>query len=266
MVKAAAREKRAARARRDDAILAASSIRTLHRKAPINTPNVFPPPDFTPGDRHQDEIADHAAGAPREAIDSRHCYVCKEQYSRLHAFYDQLCPDCAAFNFTKRTELADLRGRVALLTGGRVKIGYQAGLKLLRCWRSPHRDHQISTRLGDALCARARLRRVERPAGDLRSRSAPHAECRIVLPSAADDTQPARLHRQQRLPDGAAAARFLRAHDGGGNRGARRDAGARRGRSSARTRGCADTTCCQRRVPRKRRASPRADGARRSPD
>ena len=51
---------------------------------------------------------------------------------QLHAFYDQLCPDCAAFNFTKRTELADLRGRVALLTGGRVKIGYQAGLKLLR--------------------------------------------------------------------------------------------------------------------------------------
>ena len=32
----------------------------------------------------------------------------------------------------QRTELADLRGRVALLTGGRVKIGYQAGLKLLR--------------------------------------------------------------------------------------------------------------------------------------
>ena len=35
-------------------------------------------------------------------------------------------------NFAARTELADLRGRVALLTGGRVKIGYQAGLKLLR--------------------------------------------------------------------------------------------------------------------------------------
>jgi NAD(P)-dependent dehydrogenase (short-subunit alcohol dehydrogenase family) len=35
-------------------------------------------------------------------------------------------------NFTKRTERADLSGRVALLTGGRVKIGYQAGLKLLR--------------------------------------------------------------------------------------------------------------------------------------
>jgi NAD(P)-dependent dehydrogenase (short-subunit alcohol dehydrogenase family) len=35
-------------------------------------------------------------------------------------------------NFRKRTELADLRGRVALLTGGRVKIGYQAGIRLLR--------------------------------------------------------------------------------------------------------------------------------------
>ena len=153
MVKAAAREKRAARARRDDAILAASSIRTLHRKAPINTPNVFPPPDFTPDDRHQDEIADHAAGAPREAIDSRHCYVCKQQYSRLHHFYDQLCPDCAAFNFAKRTELADLRGRVALLTGGRVKIGYQAGLKLLRCGRAPHRDDPVPARFGGALRA-----------------------------------------------------------------------------------------------------------------
>jgi NAD(P)-dependent dehydrogenase (short-subunit alcohol dehydrogenase family) len=44
-----------------------------------------------------------------------------------------MCPPCADFNFNKRTELADLHGRVALLTGGRVKIGYQAGLKLLRC-------------------------------------------------------------------------------------------------------------------------------------
>ena len=50
----------------------------------------------------------------------------------MHPFYDQLCPDCGDFNFAKRTESADLRGRVALLTGGRVKIGYQAGIKLLR--------------------------------------------------------------------------------------------------------------------------------------
>ncbi len=51
----------------------------------------------------------------------------------IHHFYDRLCCGCGDVNFAKRTELADLRGRVALLTGGRVKIGYQAGLKLLRC-------------------------------------------------------------------------------------------------------------------------------------
>jgi NAD(P)-dependent dehydrogenase (short-subunit alcohol dehydrogenase family) len=39
-------------------------------------------------------------------------------------------------NFSKRTESVDLHGRVALLTGGRVKIGYQAGLKLLRAGAS----------------------------------------------------------------------------------------------------------------------------------
>ena len=62
----------------------------------------------------------------------RRCYICKQAYSVVHHFYDQLCPACGDVNFTARTELADLRGRVALLTGGRVKIGYQAGLKLLR--------------------------------------------------------------------------------------------------------------------------------------
>src|SRR5437879_6019667 len=43
-----------------------------------------------------------------------------------------MCTPCAEFEFNKGMELADFRGRVALLTGGRVKIGYQAGIKLLR--------------------------------------------------------------------------------------------------------------------------------------
>ena len=62
----------------------------------------------------------------------RACYICKEPFAVIHHFYDQLCPPCAALNFAKRSELTDLGGRVALVTGGRVKIGYQAGLKLLR--------------------------------------------------------------------------------------------------------------------------------------
>ena len=43
-----------------------------------------------------------------------------------------MCPPCAELNYHKRSESADLGGRVALLTGGRIKIGYQAGIKLLR--------------------------------------------------------------------------------------------------------------------------------------
>ncbi|MGI9628367.1 MAG: SDR family NAD(P)-dependent oxidoreductase, partial [Longimicrobiales bacterium] len=68
-----------------------------------------------------------------DSIGRQHCYICKEPFTELHHFYDQMCPDCADLNFRKRGELADLSGRVALLTGGRVKIGYQAGIKLLRC-------------------------------------------------------------------------------------------------------------------------------------
>jgi NAD(P)-dependent dehydrogenase (short-subunit alcohol dehydrogenase family) len=60
------------------------------------------------------------------------CYVCKREFNELHFFYDQLCPECAAFNYAKREQTADLRGRVALVTGARVKIGYQAAVMLLR--------------------------------------------------------------------------------------------------------------------------------------
>ena len=120
--------------RREDAVLDQTGIRTLRRRPVVTTPNVFPPERFEAYD------VDHEAPTPndpRTANDERRtsarvCYVCKETYTRVHDFYDQLCPACADFNFAARTELADLRDRVALVTGGRVKIGYQAGLKLLR--------------------------------------------------------------------------------------------------------------------------------------
>ena len=128
MVKAAGRAKRAARVSQDEGVLGETGIRALRRRPVINTPNVFPPRGFEPQDR-DDEPAQLPAA---EIAGPRHCYVCKDKYSAIHFFYDQLCPACAEVNFAKRTELADLRGRVALLTGGRVKIGYQAGLKLLR--------------------------------------------------------------------------------------------------------------------------------------
>jgi len=116
---------RFARVERDESVRADTGIRALRRRPVVTTPNVFPPPAFEAQDVHADADV-------REAVEPQFCYVCKQPYSTIHHFYDQLCPSCADFNFAKRGELADLRGRVALLTGGRVKIGYQTGLKLLR--------------------------------------------------------------------------------------------------------------------------------------
>ena len=60
------------------------------------------------------------------------CYVCKTDFTRLHFFYDALCADCASFNYDKRFQSVPLDGRVAVITGARVKIGFQTALKVLR--------------------------------------------------------------------------------------------------------------------------------------
>jgi NAD(P)-dependent dehydrogenase (short-subunit alcohol dehydrogenase family) len=133
LVKAIEKRRKADRANRDEHKLHATGIRALRRQPVFTTPNVFPPPAFESSDlppAADDEVRARQAGA--DTVGEKHCYVCKQSYTELHHFYDQLCPSCAAQNFSKRTELADLHGRIALLTGGRVKIGYQAGLKLLR--------------------------------------------------------------------------------------------------------------------------------------
>ncbi|TGD85146.1 SDR family oxidoreductase [Mycolicibacterium sp. CH28] len=74
-----------------------------------------------------------AAGASAGTlIRSRPCYICKNHYTVVDAFYHQLCPDCAALNRAKRDARTDLTGRTALLTGGRAKIGMYIALRLLR--------------------------------------------------------------------------------------------------------------------------------------
>lgn len=60
------------------------------------------------------------------------CYICKQPYTLVDAFYHQLCPDCARLNHAKRDARTDLTGRRALLTGGRAKIGMYIALRLLR--------------------------------------------------------------------------------------------------------------------------------------
>jgi NAD(P)-dependent dehydrogenase (short-subunit alcohol dehydrogenase family) len=63
---------------------------------------------------------------------SRACYICKKPYARMHHYYDSMCDSCGDFNYAKRQQTADLTGHYALVTGARVKIGFQAALKLLR--------------------------------------------------------------------------------------------------------------------------------------
>jgi NAD(P)-dependent dehydrogenase (short-subunit alcohol dehydrogenase family) len=73
---------------------------------------------------------------------------------------------------------------VALLTGGRVKIGYQAGMKLLRAGAAD-RHHPLPARLRGALRRRTRLRewghRLEIFGLDLRHTPSVEAFCHHLL-------------------------------------------------------------------------------------
>ena len=91
---------------------------------------VYPTPLPQPAHAAIAPSADTAA--PIELTEALDCYICKQAYRDVHPFYDLLCPSCAAFNWQKRRQTADLSGRVAVVTGARVKIGYQAAIMLLR--------------------------------------------------------------------------------------------------------------------------------------
>ncbi len=89
-IKEAERERMATRSQRVGAVLQETGIRTLRRKPIFTTPNVFPPAE--PGERFE-PLPD----VDPESCDTPHCYVCKQHYSVIHHFYDQLCPACAEF-------------------------------------------------------------------------------------------------------------------------------------------------------------------------
>ncbi len=122
LVRAMRKKKKNDKRARDEAVLEATGIRAGRRQEVFETPErargIAPPPP--PG------------WTAATVEDPRTCYVCKAKFHELHFFYDQMCATCAEFNWQKRHQSADLHGRVALLTGGRLKIGYQAGILLLR--------------------------------------------------------------------------------------------------------------------------------------
>lgn len=101
----------------DRAARAASGIRTA-RLAPVFTAPLPALPAPEAPERHLSR--------------PQGCYCCKQDFTKLHHFYDNMCPDCAEFNYAKRFQTADLNGRTAYITGARLKIGYHAALKMLR--------------------------------------------------------------------------------------------------------------------------------------
>ncbi|MDA5285480.1 SDR family NAD(P)-dependent oxidoreductase [Streptomyces sp. Isolate_45] len=137
-------EARAARAAADAELLATTVMGARDRvmDAPLSAPappepgptareSVRLPPGPSAERRLPDRTPD-GAGPARLLNRPLRCYVCKDHYRHVHDFYHLLCPECAGENLAHRANRTDLTGRRALLTGGRVKIGFQVALMLLR--------------------------------------------------------------------------------------------------------------------------------------
>ena len=120
MAKAFRRADRAAARARDRDIISQTGLRR-QRRASRYTPLWLPDPSSP----------EEAAARPALG-QALNCYVCKRPFTRPHRYYDALCQECGEFNYAKREQSADLSGHYALITGARVKIGFQAALKLLR--------------------------------------------------------------------------------------------------------------------------------------
>ena len=119
MAKAFRRAEREASKEHDRKVIEQTGLR-IQRRSDVYTPLWLEPPrpeDLEEKPRLQKELA---------------CYVCKQAYTSPHRYYDSMCEACGDFNYAKREQTADLSGRYAMVTGARVKIGYQAALKLLR--------------------------------------------------------------------------------------------------------------------------------------
>jgi NAD(P)-dependent dehydrogenase (short-subunit alcohol dehydrogenase family) len=118
MAKAFRRAKREASKEHDRTVLATAGLR-LQRRSPVYAPLWLErpkPQDLGTPDFHQERV----------------CYVCKKPFAKMHRYYDSMCDACGDYNYAKRGQTADLSGHYALVTGARVKIGFQASLKLLR--------------------------------------------------------------------------------------------------------------------------------------
>jgi len=109
------RERKAEKRAHDAAVVRATQMRTTLRQPVYRAP----------------EEVEVPSGLPR-LLEPRACYVCKADYHDVHFFYDAMCPSCASLNYSRRFPKGDLTGRIAVVTGARLKIGFQTAVLLLQ--------------------------------------------------------------------------------------------------------------------------------------
>ena len=64
-------------------------------------------------------------------FERRVCYCCEKDIVTPHKFYSEMCESCGELNYQKRIQRIDLRNHHALVTGGRIKIGFETARLLL---------------------------------------------------------------------------------------------------------------------------------------
>lgn len=126
LARARLKKQRHERREHDDALMDSTKIREKRQNP------VFQTPRWRDNAKYKQLAAAPASEPIGQTEEARTCYVCRDSFTDVHFFYDQMCIKCGDFNFAKRSQTADLKGRVALVTGSRVKIGYQAAILLLR--------------------------------------------------------------------------------------------------------------------------------------
>ena len=79
------------------------------------------------------KLKDKNQNNEKQKVIFKNCYICKEKFGldNIHPFYGNLCKKCGDYNYSFRTMKLDFSGRIAIVTGGRVKIGYYIATKLL---------------------------------------------------------------------------------------------------------------------------------------
>ena len=178
--KAARRRAKASKLERDEAVLSETGIRVLREKPVFTSPNVFAPSGFEQAGRR---------GRSRLPRGRRVAALLRVQapLRRDPPVLRPALPGVRRLQFPQahrdRRPLGARRPADGRAREDRLPGRHQAAARR----RPPDRDDPLPARLGRALRAGAGLRRVGRPARDLRPRPAAHAERRGLLPAPARD-------------------------------------------------------------------------------